>query len=103
MALVRISTVRLVHLTAALFLVLAIMSCTSPSGEAGCGGSTCRNSPPPPPLKVDCFVPEDQFFCQSHYCPNICISKDHSIKRNSITRAYCNYHVDPHECCCIHR
>ncbi|KAK8447821.1 hypothetical protein SEVIR_8G160332v4 [Setaria viridis] len=101
MALVRmISTARLVYLTAALFLVLAIMSCTSSSCQAGnCIGSACRRPWQPPPNRVrPCFRAQRSSQCGPSYCKGVCAA--HGI--NNCKAAFCEITVVPHLCCCPH-
>ncbi|XP_066341919.1 uncharacterized protein [Miscanthus floridulus] len=57
MALLKISTTRIVYLWAALFLVLGIMSATFPSCRAASlsGFNCCQENKAPPPLaEIDC-------------------------------------------------
>ncbi|KAG2562499.1 hypothetical protein PVAP13_8KG237502 [Panicum virgatum] len=77
MALVRVSTARIVYLTSALSLVLVIMmSCTSSSCRAGsCVGKPCR---PPPPPAPPCFTPRQPRRCSRDECPDVC--SEHGIK-----------------------
>ncbi|CAL4987243.1 unnamed protein product [Urochloa decumbens] len=99
MALVRISTARLVYSTTALFLALAIMlSCTSSFCQAGnCGGKPC-GPPPPLELKLPCFEPRQQRRCSAAKCPRVCA--ENGIK--GCKDAYCERKVIPYKCCCPH-
>ncbi|KAL6844805.1 hypothetical protein ACP4OV_025464 [Aristida adscensionis] len=92
MALVKISTTKILYLAAALFLVLAIMSSTLPSCRAG-GCVGCHRSPPPP-VDDTCFR---LFRCTPEMCSNECRQR-----RLQAEGAYCVNRNAAKECCCRH-
>ncbi|KAG2558144.1 hypothetical protein PVAP13_8NG139300 [Panicum virgatum] len=87
--------IRIMYLTAAVFLALAIISTT----EAGGGCSRGRCSPPrpsPPPPSFRCFeIRRDEPACRRpRDCESLCAKNDFPTER-----AYCR---SRRECCCMH-
>ncbi|CAD6256850.1 unnamed protein product [Miscanthus lutarioriparius] len=98
MALLNISTTRIVYLWAALFLVLGIMSATFPSCRAaGLSGFNCcqENKAPPLLAEIDC---RQYANCKPYGCLLACRGRGYTGIGNHCIINKKNFFKD--QCCC---